>query len=308
MSALAERADEYVRLRRAFGYKLDEAARLLPRLVAHLDDSGAETLTIEAALAWAQEPDAGPDSTVWARRMTVARGFARYLSGIDPRAEVPPVGLVPWRKRRRTPYSYSWADVAALMAAARSIPTPLRAATYETLIGLLVVTGMRVGEAIRLDRTDVDWRGGVLLVRESKFRKSREIPLHASSVDALAAYASRRDGLQPHPQAPVFFISTVGTRLIYGNVHHTFRGLVSAARVGERSAIRPRIHDIRHGFAEHTLVGWYRDGEDVEVRLPSLSTYLGHREPRFTYRYLSAIPELLGLAAERLEAARRAQP
>jgi len=157
MSALSEHLQEYLRLRRGLGYELADAARLLPRFVAYLDANEVEFVTVEAAVDWSLEPPARNGTTVWGRRFMVARGFARYLSGIDPRTEVPPAGLIPIRRRWRPPFIYSDADVVALMdQARRSIPQPLRAATYETLIGLLASTGLRVGEAIRLDRHDID--------------------------------------------------------------------------------------------------------------------------------------------------------
>jgi integrase/recombinase XerD len=302
MTALAEHAQDYLALRRALGHKLDDAGRLLPRLIAHLDATETQTLTIAAALAWAQLPDADPASSVWPRRMTIARGFARYLSGIDAATEVPPVGLLPHRGHRRVPYLYSAADVAALMTHAARIPTPFRAATYETLIGLLTVTGMRVGEAIRLERCDIDWNDGVLTIRQTKFGKSRELPLHASSVQALAGYAKRRDQQRPRPTASSFFVSTVGTPLIYSGVWLTFQGLLAAAGVGAGSPITPRIHDVRHSFAVRSVIACYQDGQDVQARMAQLSTYLGHSEPRHTYRYLSASPELLVIAAGRLDA------
>jgi integrase len=187
------------------------------------------------------------------------------------------------------------------MGEASKIPTPLRAATYQTLIGLLAATGMRVGEAIRLERRDMDWEEGVLTIRDSKFGKSRELPLHPSTTDALERYARFRDQQQPRPLAPSFFMSTAGTPLFYSSVWLTFSGLLRAAGVGERSSVTPRIHDMRHAYAVCTLIGWYRDEKNVAARIPRLSTYLGHREPRNTYTYLSASPELLALAAARLQ-------
>ncbi len=185
--------------------------------------------------------------------------------------------------------------------ARRAIRQPLRAATYETLIGLLAATGLRVGEAIRLDRQDIDYSEGVLLVRRSKFGKSRQVPLQPSSVQALQEYARRRETLCPHPSSESFFVSLRGTRIIYECVWPTFRMLCDAAGVGAGAAHRPRVHDLRHTFAVRTLLGWYRDGLDIQARLPWLATYLGHREPRSTYHYLSAAPELLGHAARLLE-------
>ncbi len=305
MSALGEIAEDYLALRRSLGHDLADAHRLLPRFVAYLDAIGAPTVTIEAALAWSTEPDVDPASNVWPHRMTVVRGFARHMAGIDARTEVPPVGLVPSRQRWRPPFIYSSADVAALMAEARRIRWRLPAATHETLIGLLAATGMRVGEALKLDRSDIDWHEGVLLIRESKFGKTRQIPLLASTIGALTHYDAVRDELCAEmgrlPTTPSFFVSVRATRVIYPVVQQVFRRLCDAAGVGADSPTTPRIHDFRHSFAVTTLVEWHRSGVNVEARLPWLSTYLGHRDPRSTYWYLSAAPELLGLAAGRLE-------
>lgn len=301
MNALAAHADDYLALRRALGHELAEARRLLPRFVAYLEETGTPTLTVAAAVAWSTQAD--PATTTPSRRMTVARGFARHMAGIDPATEVPPAGLLASRARWRPPFIYSRADIDALIAQVSSGSTqfPLRVATYQTLIGLLAVTGMRVGEAIRLDRADVDLVAGNVLVRQSKFGKSRHVPLHPSTVTALADYARTRDDLLRHPTSdPAFFVSLKGKRLLYAVVQEVFRNLCHDAGVGVGSSTRPRLHDLRHTFAVRTLVEWYRTGQDVNTRLPVLSTYLGHHDPRSTYWYLSAAPELLTLAAGRL--------
>ena len=304
MSVLRQAAEEYLALRRSLGYELAEVGRLLPRFVEHLEARGAEVVTTSAALAWAQGDHAGGPTTMAARRMAVVRGFARHMAGIDPRTEVPPVRLIPHPPCWRAPFIYTDADIGALIAEARrSIRQPLRAATYETLIGLLAATGLRVGEAIALDRGDVDWQEGLLLVRRSKFGKSRRVPVHHSTLDALHAYARGRDRLMPRPAESSFFISLRGSRLIYEVVFRTFRRLCQASGVGAGSPIRPRIHDFRHSFAVRCLLDWYQAGADVQARMVYLSTYLGHRDPRFTYRYLSAAPELLAHATRRLDAA-----
>ncbi|HXY44299.1 MAG TPA: tyrosine-type recombinase/integrase [Acidimicrobiales bacterium] len=304
MSALSEAAEEYLRLRSSLGHDLAEAHRLLPKFVAYLDAIGAETVTIEAALTWSQEPKVDPATSVWPRRMTIARGFARHMAGIDARTEIPPAGLIPARQRWRPPFIYCPADVGVLMAAARAMRWRLPAATYETLIGLLAATGMRVGEALRLDRSDIDWDDGVLLIRESKFGKSRQVPVLTCTLSALARYAEVRDRLCPRPATSSFFVSVRGGRVIYAVVQQVFRRLCDEGGVGASAPSRPRIHDLRHSFAVRCLLEWYRAGEDVEARLPWLSTYLGHRDPRSTYWYLSAAPELLALAAGRLELSR----
>jgi integrase/recombinase XerD len=305
MRPLEQALTDYLQLRHSLGHEMAEARWLLPGFVSYLDCHGASTVTIEAALAWAQQANTGGRvTTVGPRRMTAARGFARYLAGIDAATEVPPLGLMPHRQRWRRPFIYSAADIDAVMTLARSsIQSPLRAATYDTLIGLLAASGLRIGEAIKLDRGDVDWTEAVLLIRESKFGKSRLVPLHASSMAALQHYAQLRDQLQPRSREPSFFVSCTGTRLLYAVVWQTFRQLIDTAGVGAGAPFPPRLHDLRHSFAVATLLGWYRTGEDVQAKIPSLSTYLGHREPSSTYWYLSAAPELLALAAARQETA-----
>lgn len=301
MSALGDALADYLVLRNRLGHQLADAARLLPRFVAWMNATGQPTVTVAAALEWCQQPQADPGSTVWPRRMTAVRGFARYLAGIDPATEVPPRGLLPARRRWSPPFLYSPGDIDTLLAGARHLSSPLRATTYETFFGLLAVTGMRVGEAINLDLADVDWDDGVVRIRESKFGKSRLIAIHPSTVAVLDAYVSRRGDWPVQRGNDSFFVSLTGRRLIYVSVCEVFGQLREAGGIGVRSTARPVIHGLRHSFAVTTLIGWYRDGVDVAARLPWLSTYLGHRDPRSTYWYLSAAPELLAIAADRLE-------
>jgi integrase/recombinase XerD len=300
MSALSQAVEDYLAVRRSLGCKLAENGRLLPDFVAYLEAAGASTVTTELAVAWATQPK---DSTPvwWARRLAMVRGFARHLQALDPDTEVPPLGVLPHRCRRVAPYLYSDADIAALMAAARALRSPQRAATYESLVGLLAVTGMRLGEAVRLDRDHVDFDEGIVTIWNSKFHRSRAIPLHPDTVDALRRYATLRDEFCPHPKAPSFFLSTTGTRLDSGGIRHVFPRLVRDAGLEQPGRRRPRAHDLRHSFAVRTLLGWYRAGVNVDARMPLLSTYLGHSHPENTYWYLSAVPELLFLASERLE-------
>jgi integrase len=309
MNRLSQHAEDYLLLRQALGHQLATAARLLPRFVAHLEATGATTITVDNALAWVQLPDANPTSSVWLRRMTVVRGFARHMSGIDPATEVPPLGLVSFHQHWRPPFIYSPVDIEALMAdVPRLIPSPFRAATFQTMIGLLATTGMRVGEVIALARSDVDLAEGVLVVRASKFNKSREVPLHQSTVEALAAYDAIRNRFVAAPKSPTFFMSGKGTQIIYTDFGVKFRELVAVTRVGAGSPVVPRIHDLRHSFAVHTLVRWHQAAEDVGALLPRLSTYMGHLTPGYTYGYLSAAPELLALAAARLEKIKGPRP
>lgn len=234
----------------------------------------------------------------------VVRIFARHLKTLDPATEVPPADVLPHHYRRIAPYLYSPEEITALMAVAGELKPALRAATWQALIGLLAVTGMRKSEACRLDRDQVDLDAGILVVVDSKFGKSRQVFLHESTTAALRAYQRHRDHWCPTPAGPSFFVSTRGTRLDVHNIGRTFADLVDAvgiqAPVGRR---RPRLHDLRHSFTVATLLDFYRDGGDVQARLPLLSTWLGHVDPKSTYWYLQAVPELLGLAVGRLEQA-----
>lgn len=304
MSALEQSMRDYLQLRRSLGHDLAEAHLLLPSFVAFLDANGARTVTVADALSWAQRSPGRGGYSVAPRRMTTVRGFAGYLAGIDPATEIPPLGLVPHRQRWRPPFLFTPADVDTLLGAAgRSLVSPLHVATYQTLLGLLAASGLRIGEAIKLDRADIDWHDGVLLIRESKFGKTRLVPLQPSSMAALHTYEQVRDRLQPRPLEQSFFVSMTRKRLLYAVVGQTFRRLVNAAGIGVGAPHPPRLHDLRHSFAIRTLIGWYRCGEDVQARLPALSTYLGHREPAHTYWYLSASAELLALAAARQDSA-----
>jgi integrase/recombinase XerD len=296
---LAATLAEYLAVRRCLGFKLARDGLLLDQFVSFCERAGASRVTSELALAWVSAPATA--SPGWlAMRLTVVRGFARWLQASDPATEVPPLGWLPPR-RRTTPYLYSADDVAALLAAARRVRWPLSAASYETLIALLAVTGMRVGEAIRLDRSDLS--PGLLTISDSKFGNSRQLLLHPSTVRALGCYLRRRAELSPAPSEPALFVHPAGNRLNYPAVQQMFRVLLGRAGIRPRSdRCRPTIHGLRHSFAVNTLIRWYHEGADVQARLPQLSTWLGHTDPKWTYWYLSASPELLALAAERLEA------
>lgn len=238
MTAFAAIAEDYLATRRAFGYKLLQQGRMLHQFVGYLEATGAEHVTVAHALAWAAQPaDAKP--AWWAGKLGVARGFARYLQAFDPCTEVPPSGLLPDPSHRAVPYIYSEEDIARLLQAAGRLMPPSRADTYQTLISLVRVTGMRAGEAVMLDRSDLDWEEGLLTIRNGKFGKSRQLPLHESTVAALRAYAARRDQRYPRPKAPSFFVSTVGTRLLRDNLSTVFPRLVRDARLDWSGRRRP---------------------------------------------------------------------
>lgn len=301
MKSLEEHVDDYLRLRRALGYKLERHGRLLPQLVAYLEAAGASTVTRELAISWTRLP-ALAHPRHWAARLAIARGFAAYMQTIDPATEVPPARVFAVRYRRPTPYIWSAEDVCRLLEAARMLRPPLKAASYEALFGLLAVTGMRVGEALALERPDVDLHEGVITIRErkAKLERARLVPLHATTVEALERYARARERLCPKPRSRALFLSAAGGALERSQVSRTLREITTA--LGLRTAtVRPRAHDLRHSFAVGTLIGWQRSGAPIDERIAALSTYLGHVSPADTYWYLTATPELMSAAAERLE-------
>ncbi len=302
MSELQTALEEYLAVRRALGFKLRIPGSLLQKFVLFVEREGGSTITRELALRWATQPaDAQP--ATWAWRLSMVRGFAQYRCAADPEIEIPPQGLLPHRYHRKPPYIYTDDEISRLLNAAEGLRSAkgLRAATYSTLFGLLAATGMRMGEPIGLDREDVDLDHGVLTVRRAKFGKSRLVPVHPSTQRALGQYVRIRDRICPRPGSPAFFLSERGTRLTDHNVRWTFIQL--SRRVGLRrpsDSHGPRLHDLRHRFAVQALLGWYRAGVNVEQHMPELAAYLGHRHVNDTYWYLSAVPELLRLAASRL--------
>ena len=291
--------EDYLRLRRALGFALGRHGHDLTKFVAFVDAAGATTVTVDLAVEWARLPQNIKPITV-DFRISAVRGFAQYLHAIDPDTEIPPPGLLSVSRRRPAPYVYSPGEISRVLQATRRLRPPLRAATCRTLIGLIAATGMRVGETLGLPRTDVDLADGVIVIRHAKFDRMRLVPLHPSVTAALAGYAATRDRLCPAPRTGRFFLSSTGCALRREEVEHIFREITAA--LGLRTdAIRPRIHDLRHTFVVRTLIDWQRERADISANLPVLSTYLGHVEPANTYWYLTAVPELMQLAAARLE-------
>jgi integrase/recombinase XerD len=302
MKNLRKALEEYLAVRRALGFKLTDAGYVLSDFLSFLERQGASHITTELALRWARQPVTVVPA-YWAQRLGLVRRFAQYQAATDPRTEIPPQGLLPDRYIRKPPYLYSHREIVRLIEAAKRLPsaTGLRPWTYSVLLGLLAVTGMRISEPIALDREDVDLTRGVLTVRQTKFGKSRLLPIHPSTQRALLSYARRRDRIHPRPKTPSFFVSDGGTRLTHWTVRWTFVRLSHQIGLrGPSDRFGPRLHDLRHRFAVQTLLGWYRAGADVERHLPELATYLGHGHVTDTYWYLSAAPELLRLAAMRL--------
>jgi integrase/recombinase XerD len=303
MNTLKQALQDYLVLRRGLGFKLRTAGPALLDFVRFLTRQGVSHITNELAVRWAmQRSECQPAQ--WAGRLSFVRGFARHVSATDPRTEVPPYGLLPFRPARARPYLYSEQDIERLMQAAKHLPSAggLRGATYCCLFGLLAVSGLRIGEALALQRQDVDLEQGMLTIRGAKFGKSRLVPLDPSTQAALRRYAQRRDRLLDQSSALNFLLNDRGTAMESSNVRRIFYRL--SRQIGLRGPADhhgPRLHDFRHRFAVQTLVRWYRSGQDVERLLPVLSTYLGHAHVADTYWYLTAYPELMGLATRRLE-------
>jgi integrase len=296
--------EEYLDYRRRLGFRLHTAGQMLLEFARYADRVGhTGPLTTELAVRWARLP-VGASPLYQAQRLEVVCCFARHRAIFDPATEIPPERLLGSAHRRTDPYIYSEAELSTLLAAARRLPplTGLRPRTYATLIGLMTCTGLRISEVLKLSRGDVDWGHGTLTIRESKFHKSRLIPLHPSVVPVLREYARLRDRHHPIPQTEAFFVSDRGTALPYSTVRQTFRKLCKHLPLTTRSGGRgPRIHDIRHTFACRRLLRWYADGVDLDRAVAALSTYLGHAKVSDTYWYLTGIPELLGRAASRFE-------
>lgn len=297
VNALSSAAADYLAVRRALGYKLIEDERLLDSFVAYLEDREITIVTVAAAVDWAVGSARSGNGV---GRLTTVRGFARYLQALDPAHQVPPTGILPQRQGRLVPHLFADSEITALMDAARRLSPPLKAATVETVIGLLAVSGMRVGEILRCNTADVDWDTGVLTVWLSKFNKSRHVPVTASTLAALTRYRHQRDDHLGTADTHPLFVSPNGQRLTYHVFARAFHELADTTGITARSG-RARIYDLRHGFAVRTVLGWYRDGADVQALLPRLSTYLGHVSPASTYWYLHAAPELMAMAAKRLD-------
>ena len=306
MTTIRDALKQYIIVRRALGTRLQEPAITLGHFVDFLENERATFITITLALRWACEPKNVQRAT-WARRLSMVRRFAVWLNVFDPRTEVPPKRLLNARHRRNKPYIYNYQEIQRLMAEASRLPssTGLRARTYETLIGLLAVTGLRPGEALALNMSDVDLQNGILSIRQTKFGKSRFVPIENSTIIALKDYTKQRNKLCVCLKTDSFLVSEHGKRLLSGATRRTFakisqtiglRPRIEGCRVGRG----PRLQDFRHTFATRRLIEWYQNGLDVKRELPKLTSYLGHANIHNTYWYIEAVPELLQLATEQI--------
>ena len=304
MKSLQQHLTEYVAARRALGTRLKEPAQTLRQFVRFLARRKTRFITIQLSLEWAQRSgDVQPATR--ARKLSMVRQFARWMSVIVPRHQVPPRRLLNVRHRRSKPHIYSDDEITRLMAEARRLKSAngTRALTMRTLIGLLAATGLRPGEAARLERDDVALEAQLLTIRESKYGKSRLVPIHPSTAVALKRYTVERNRVFRIPSTLSFFVSERGTPLKLGEVRRWFCKISRACGLrkkaqGHRCGHGPRLQDLRHTFATRRLVEWYKAGGNVAVQMPKLATYLGHSSVGCTYWYIEAVPELLQLATE----------
>ena len=297
MTGLKVLIGDYLALRRSLGFKLVKNERYLYQFQRHVDEAGITPITVDVMVQWAIAPAGALN---WhATRLNALRTFARWANVFDTAIPIPPANLLPSRESRTRSFIYSPEQVQALLQEASRSRQVLVGATYRTLIGLLACTGLRVGEAIRLNRDD--FHDGVLTIADTKFGKSRLVPVDATVVNALAEYQALRDRVVKNVTTDALFVSSSGTRLIYKNVHFKFHRCVLAVGITAHiTGVRPHIHSLRHTFAVTTMLNAYRDGQNPAEVLPILSTYLGHVGPASTYWYLQAEPQLLATAATRL--------
>jgi integrase len=300
MTVLEDRLAEYLHVRRQLGFKLRLDGYLLADFIAFLQSAGAERVTSDLSVTWACRP--GASARYHMERLSMVRGFARYLATIDPANEIPPVDLLHARQTRKPPYLYCTREIGELVTAAAALRPGLRGATYRTVIGVMATSGLRIGESLALDRGDVDLEHGVLQIHDGKGRRHRDVPVHDTTTKVLRDYARLRDRACPRPDTPAFFTSTTGARITSRRFHKTFRKLIAQVdpQPGREQAHR-RPHDLRHTFAVQTLLDWHHASVDIDRAMPLLSTYLGHSNPSSSYWYLQASPDLMAIVANRLD-------
>ena len=303
MNTLRTAVADYLALRRALGYKLHRLEQLLQHFVAFLEAHETDYITTKLALEWARCPPTSPPTAWGSQRLAAVRLFAQYRYVEDPRTEIPPAHLFAQRPRRATPYIYSEEEIRRLLDACHRLRSKgLRHHTYYAFFGLLTVTGCRLSELLTLHRDDVRIQERLLIIRDAKFGKSRLIPLHPSTCQQLDTYQQLREQYHPTPKTDRFFLSDQGTPLTPWSARHAFIRLSEAIGLRKPTDSHgPRIHDLRHTFAVKTILQWYQNGRDVNQKMPFLSAYLGHKKPSDTYWYLTGTPQLLAVAATRLE-------
>ncbi len=299
-------AQNYLDERRRLGFALTIEGEQLVNFAHFADRTGHHgPLTIQLMIAWAQGEAKRATPANWSRRMEVLRPFARYCAQVEPDTEIPCVGVLSHKRRRPTPHIYTVAEIEDLLAAARRLPPPgtLRPLTYETFFGLIAATGLRFSETLRLRCGDFDVGSGTLTIRQTKFCKSRLVPLHPTTIAAVSKYLSVRRRISPAvPEAPLF-MSPSGAALVSSTVHNVFSRLRAELGWAARGTLpMPRIHDLRHSFVCRRVTLWHETGADIDNSMLALSTYVGHAKVSDTYWYLTAEPDLMGVAGKRFEA------
>lgn len=307
VKTLRDSVDDYLATRRALGFKVEGLRKLLLSFVAFSEARGATHVRTDLAVEWAGTPvKVAVHDALFARRMDAVRIFARHQHALDPATQIPPETICDRRRYRpKEPNVFDEVEVLALLAATHILTPRFKAVTWRMLIGLLAATGMRPGEACRLAVGDVDLASGVVQVLDTKFGKSRLVFLHPTTVTVLGDYLRlRQDRVASTARScPALFVNARHQPLDPQKLGVTFTRIAAAAHLATRPGHRPpRLHDLRHTFAVTTMLGWYRDGHDIQERLPLLSTWLGHVDPASTYWYLHAVPDLLAHAAARLDA------
>ncbi len=301
---MRDAVEEYLSVRRKLGFALAIEGQELGRFARFAEKAGqTEPITTELAVQWATLPS-GASRLYHARRLDVVRRLARYRAVFEPLTEIPPEGLLGPSYRRREPHIYSDDEIAELLEMTTRLGPlgGLRPHTYSTLFGLLACTGLRISEALALTRPHVDLDAGIVAVAEGKFRRSRLVPVHPTTLQALRAYSGLRDQYHHNPRSAAFFLTEFGTSLKYPKVLKTFSELRrQLGWTAGRGARPPRIHDLRHTLVVRRLLSWYQEGSDIDRKIASLSTYLGHVKVSSTYWYLTAVPELLAVCAARFE-------
>jgi integrase/recombinase XerD len=294
---------DYLSLRRSLGYKLTSDAKALKSFVGYLEQHGLDHITTVSALQWARQTNSKRPYR-WSRRLCFVRGFACYLSALDRRTEIPSSTLLQSKYHRPTPFMITAEHIDCLLQGALNRPRlpTIVTKTLHCLYGLLSVTGLRISEALKLTCQDIDFDSGVLTINHSKFGKSRLVPLQASSVKMLRDYQHTRQSAIGNRHVVHWFINQYGKPIGYDSVRYHFRKIFQVmGHQPQPGRANPRLHDLRHYFAVSTITRWYEDGADVHAKLPILSAYLGHVETRDTYWYISACPNLMLAAAQRLE-------
>ncbi len=303
--SMLSQVQDYLDERRRLGFALAISGTQLLNFARFADQAGHRgPLTAQLAMSWAQQGARRATPATWARRLEIVRPFARHRAQVEPGTEVPGADVFSHKRRRPTPHIYTAAEIADLLAAARRLPPAetLRPLTYETFFGLVAATGLRLSEALRLRCGDLDAGGSMLTVKQTKFCKSRLVPLHPTAAVALAQYLAARQRCAPAAPDEPLFVSPSGGALTKRTVHGVFARLRTELSWAARGTLpAPRIHDLRHSFVCRRVALWHEAGADIDNAMLALSTYVGHAKVSDTYWYLTAVPDLMAVAAKRFE-------